>query len=261
MELLCRYQQAPWWSLGIYTESILTTLIITRKFGRGYPIFDSSHQYGLTAWYRLLMYCIYNDSHWSLVTIFLGSGSWIVLRVDPSSPELDKDTRTILEHLKWTQTKGPNSRETSRGQEDILIDITVPAGRDTQTCGLRALQYHAIIGNAFAARPEILREGEVTMQTFVKEFILPQIQQVNAETTETYYNSMRLHLQQTEKTALLRTHLTWPDIQSLSRKRKSTRQTKTASNHNGEEQIYVVKSSDNCNYGNRGYTFWNRTTP
>jgi hypothetical protein len=51
MELLCRYQQAPWWSLGIYTESILTTLIITRKFGRGYPIFDSSHQYGLTAWY------------------------------------------------------------------------------------------------------------------------------------------------------------------------------------------------------------------
>ena len=100
MELLCRYQQATWWSHGIYTESILTTLIITRKFGRGYPIFDSSHQYGLTASYRLLMYCIYIDSHWSLVTIFLGSGSWIVLRVDPSSPELDKDTRTILEHLK-----------------------------------------------------------------------------------------------------------------------------------------------------------------
>ena len=126
------------------------------------------------------MYCIYNDSHWSLVTILLGSGSWIVLRVDPSSPELDKDTRTILEHLKWTQTKGPNSREASRGQEDILIDITVPAGRDTHTCGLRVLQYHSIISNAFAERPEILREGEVTMQTFIKEFILPQIQQVNA---------------------------------------------------------------------------------
>ena len=59
MELLCRYQQATWWPHGIYTESILTTLIITRKFGRGYPIFDSSHQYGLTAWYRLLMYCVY----------------------------------------------------------------------------------------------------------------------------------------------------------------------------------------------------------
>ena len=85
MELLCRYQQETWWPHGIYTESILTTLIITRKFGRGYPIFDSSHQYGITAWYRLLMYCIYNDNHWSLVNIFLGSGSWIILRVDQSS--------------------------------------------------------------------------------------------------------------------------------------------------------------------------------
>ena len=145
MELLCRYQQATWWPHGIYTESILTTLIITRKFGWGYPIFDSSHQYGLTAWYQLLMYCVYNDSHWSLVNIFLGSGSWIVLRVDPSSPELDKDTRTILEHLKWTQTMGPNCREASLGQEDIRIDITVPAGRDMQTYRLRVLQYQAII--------------------------------------------------------------------------------------------------------------------
>ena len=49
---------------------------------------------------------------------------------------------------------------------------------------------------------------------------------------------MRLHLQQTERTALLYTHPTWPDIQSLSRKRKSTRQTKTANNRSGGEQIY-----------------------
>ena len=116
----------------------------------------------------------------------MGSGSWIILRVDPSSPELDKDTRLILKHLKWTQTKGPKCREASRGQEDILIDITVPASRDTQTCGLRVLQNHAIIGNAFATRPEILREGEVTLQTFIKETVFPQIQQVNMETTETY---------------------------------------------------------------------------
>jgi hypothetical protein len=128
--------------------------------------------------------------------------------------------------------------EASRGQENILIDITVPAGRGTQTCELRVLQYHAIIGNAFAARPEILREEEVTMQKFIKESVLPQIQQVNAETTETYYNEMRLHLQQTERMALLRTHPTWLDIQYLPRKRKSTMQSQTANNHNGEEQIY-----------------------
>ena len=82
------------------------------------------------------------------------------------------------------------------------------------------LQYHAIIGIAFATRPEILREGEVTLQTFIKGTVFPQIQQVNMETTKTYYNGMRLHLQQTEWVALLRTHPTWPDIQSLPRKRK-----------------------------------------
>ena len=184
------------------------------------------------------MYCVYNDSHWSLVSIFLGSGSWIVLRVGPSSPELDKDTRTILEHLKWTQTMEPNYREASRGQEDILIDITVPVERDTQTCGLRVLQYHAIIGNAFATRPEILREGEAILQHFIKETVFPQIQQVNAETTETYYNEMRLHLQQTEWGALLRMHPTWPDIQSMPRKREPPVQSRTANNHTGNEQIY-----------------------
>jgi hypothetical protein len=50
MELLCRHQQAPWWPHGIYTESVLTTLIIDCKFGQVYPIFDSLHQYGFTAW-------------------------------------------------------------------------------------------------------------------------------------------------------------------------------------------------------------------
>ena len=93
---------------------------------------------------------------------------------------------------------GPNCREASLGREDILIDITVPAGRDTQTCGLRVLQYLAIIGNAFATRPEVLREGEEVLQKIIKEIVFPQIQQVNSETTETYHNEMRLHLQQTE---------------------------------------------------------------
>ena len=77
----------------------------------------------------------------------------------------------------------------------------------------------------------------MTIQEFIKESVLPQIKQVNAETTKTYYNEMRLHQQQTERMALLRTHSTWPDIQSLPRKRKSTVQSKTAKIHNGEEQI------------------------
>ena len=107
----------------------------------------------------------------------LASGSDLALSArfaDNEKFKLDKDTRLILEHLKWTQTKGPNCREASQGQEDKLIDITVPAGRDTQTYGLRVLQYHAIIGNAFATRPEILREEEETLQTYIKETVFPR---------------------------------------------------------------------------------------
>ena len=100
------------------------------------------------------------------------------------------------------------------------------------------LQYHAIIGNAFATRPEILREGEETLQTYFKETVFTQLQQVNLETTKTYYNEMRAHLQQTEWAALLRTHPTWPDILSLPRKRKLPRHSRMANNHPGEEQIH-----------------------
>ena len=71
MELVSRYQQDAWWQYGIYTESVLTTLIITRKFGQPYPQFDISHQYGITAWYELLMYCVYGNKHWSLLCIFV----------------------------------------------------------------------------------------------------------------------------------------------------------------------------------------------
>ena len=112
--------------------------------------------------------------------------SWIVHRVDPVSTELDKDTTFILNHLKWATTKGPNRKEASIGQEVILVDITVPALTDTQTCGLRVLQYHAIIGSIFAQHPEVLREGGAVLQQFIQETVLTQLQQVNRETTEQY---------------------------------------------------------------------------
>ena len=92
------------------------------------------------------MYCIYNDNHWSLVNIFVAREYWIILRVDPISNKLDKDTISILDHLRWTQTKGPNSAEAVTKLDDVLIDIPVQAASDTQTCGHRVLQYHAILG-------------------------------------------------------------------------------------------------------------------
>ena len=123
------------------------------------------------------------------------------------------------------------------GQEDILIDITVPAATDTQTCGFQVLQYHAIIGSTFAQRPEVLREGEAVLQQFIQETILIQLQQVNRETTEQYYKEVRLKLQQPEWGVPLRTHPTWPDIQTLPRKRKPPVQSRTVNNTIWNDQI------------------------
>ena len=163
--------------------------------------------------------------------------SWIVLRVDPVSTELDKDTTFILDHLRWTTTKGPNRKEASIGEEDILVDITVPALTDTQTCGLRVLQYHAIIGSIFAQHPEVLREGGAVLQQFIQETVLTQLQQVNRETTEQYYQEMRQKLQHPEWEVPLRTHQTWPDIQNLPRKRKPSVSCRKVNNHNWHDQM------------------------
>jgi hypothetical protein len=100
MELVSRYQQDAWWQYGIYTESTLTTLIITRKFDQAYPQFDSSHQYGVKTWYKLLMYCVYGNRHWSLVCIFITDTQMVVVRIEPFSPTIDQDTQYILDHLK-----------------------------------------------------------------------------------------------------------------------------------------------------------------
>ena len=67
--------------------------------------------------------------------------------------------------------------------DDVLIDITVQAAAGTQTCGLRVLQYHAIIGKAFAQSPGVLKEGGAELQQFIVEVVLPQLHQVNRATT------------------------------------------------------------------------------
>jgi hypothetical protein len=93
MELVDRYQQALLKPYGVYINSILTTLVITKKFGQQYPTFDSSYQYGLTAWYGLLMYVTYERHLWSLVCVFLLGHQYIVLRLDLISAEMDQNTQ------------------------------------------------------------------------------------------------------------------------------------------------------------------------
>jgi hypothetical protein len=125
MELVSQYQQEAWWPYGIYTESILTTLIITRKFG------DSSYQYGVTTWYKLLMYCVYGNRHWSLVFISITDTQLVVVCIEPISPEMNQDTQYILDHLKWANKMGPWNNNYTDAAEDVLIDITTPPPRKT----------------------------------------------------------------------------------------------------------------------------------
>ena len=58
MDVASRYQQQQWTSREIYTESAFGTLLITHQLGTGYPPFERSHQYGLSALKNLLIYCV-----------------------------------------------------------------------------------------------------------------------------------------------------------------------------------------------------------
>ena len=99
MELVCRHQQQQWAGKGIYMESVLPSLIITRHFGPPYPAYQISHQYGLTYWYKMLLYCVYCNCHWTLVTIFVTAEHYIALRVDPLLEKMDAFTMNIIQHL------------------------------------------------------------------------------------------------------------------------------------------------------------------
>ena len=102
----------------------------------------------------------------------------------------------------------------------------IPAATDTQTCGLWALQYHAIIGETFAQSPSVLKKGGEALQQFIVDVILPQLQQVNLFTAKQYYKVVRAKLHQPNLVVPLRTHLIWPDIQTLPRKHKPPMQSR-----------------------------------
>ena len=88
----------------------------------------------------------------------------MVVRIDPISPEIDKDTQYILDHLKWASQLGPQRETYPAATEDVLLDITIPPSQDTHSCGLRVLQYHQIIGEAIAQHPTIL-DGDTRLPT------------------------------------------------------------------------------------------------
>ena len=139
------------------------------------------------------MYCVYGNRHWSLVCNFITDRKFVVVHIVPISPEIDKDTQYIVDHLKWTSKMGPQSeRETyTAAAEDVLIDITIPPSQDIQSCGLRVLQYHQIIGEATAQQPTLLEGDQANLQEFLRLVVLPQLWTVSIESTERYYQEMR----------------------------------------------------------------------
>ena len=127
----------------------------------------------------------------SLVCIFITDRKFMVVRIDPISPEIDKDTQYILDHLKWASQLGPQRETYPAATEDVLLDITIPPSQDTHSCGLRVLQYHRIIGEAVAQHPAILDGDQADIQDFLSLVVLPQLRMVNIESTERYYQEMR----------------------------------------------------------------------
>ena len=79
-------------------------------------------------------------------------------------------------------------------QNDVMIDITVPPSQDTQACGLRVLQYHAILGNAVAQRSKVLEGNQDGLQEFLLGVVLPQLRQVNIDSTYQYYRLLRAEM-------------------------------------------------------------------
>jgi hypothetical protein len=143
------------------------------------PIFI--HQYGVTTWYKLLMYCVYGNRRWSPECIFITDTKLVVVRIDPISPEIDQNTQYILDHLKWAIEMGPRREIYTDAAEDVLIDITTTPSQDIQSCGLRVLQYHQIIGKTIEQHPTILEGDQATLQEFLLTVILPQLRTVNME--------------------------------------------------------------------------------
>ena len=49
----------------------------------------------------MLLYCVYCNCRWTLVTIFVTAEHYIALRVALLTDEMDKATMNIIQHLHW----------------------------------------------------------------------------------------------------------------------------------------------------------------
>ena len=142
-------------------------------------------------------------------------------------------------------TKGPHHDSTGTLQEDIRIDITVPHHPDLQDCGLRVLQYQAIIGAAVAQHPDILDGPFIRLQEFLRVEVLPQLKLVNAASTARYYSTLCTAIRQQLWTVAPKLHQTWPDPTRITQKRKHS---KSTSSRRHQEQSFLAPSEAHKKY-------------
>jgi hypothetical protein len=181
---MSRHQQQQWAGTGVYTESVLATLIITRHFGQRYLSYQISHLYGFTTWYKMLLYCVCRNCNWSMVAIFVTTEHYIALRVDPLLHEMVEATTGIIQHLHWAPEQDQHGGHLPQRKMNLLIDIRVPPFTDRQSCGLRVLQYLQILGALWA-------QQSAQLDTFPEAIHESKLREINASTTHRYYASLR----------------------------------------------------------------------
>ena len=226
MDAVCRYQQQQWTSQEIFTESALGALIITHQLGTGYPEFERSHQYGLSAWKKLLIYCILRDQHWVLVAVFILDQRLLVLRVDPVTADMDESTTHILQHLKWAASKGPLRTEANSWQPELVLDVCAQAPQQDNACGLIVLQYHLILGTMLDKRSDLLHGPQDALIAYLVTEVIPTLRTVNRDTTANYYRKLRGGVESGSWQARAAVHSLWPDTGSPPDKRVKMERTR-----------------------------------
>ena len=191
MDVVSRYQQQQWISREIYTQSVFGTLLITHQLGSGYPPFERSHKYGLSAWKKLLIYCVLRVQHWFLVAVFILDQRLLVLRLDPVTPELDESTTHIIQHIKWATSKGPRPTAGDSWQQKLVLDVSTQVPPQDNTCGLIALQFNLILGAMLDKRPDVLHGPQDTLLAYLVEEVIPTLRTVNRGTKANYYHRLR----------------------------------------------------------------------
>ena len=86
---------------------------------------------------------------------------------------------------------GPAERDLPCSNRGCALGHHHTPSQDTQSCGLRVLQYHQIIGEAIAQHPTMLDGDQANIQEFLHSVVVPQLRRVNLESTERYYQAMQ----------------------------------------------------------------------